>query len=139
MNSSSRFAVSVHALSVMAFMHKHGTPLVSSRMIATSVNTHPVVIRNLLRSLKAAGIIISKEGRDGGVRLSKPPGRILLSEIFAAVEGSSLLKAHANPEHKACPVSRAMKRVLPRIFREVDLAVQKTLRNKTLKQVIARV
>src|SRR5678816_27793 len=100
-SSSSRFAVAVHVLAVLGYIERHGASSVSSRMIATSVNTNPVVIRKLLRSLKKAGLVRSKEGKGGGVRLAKNAALISLRDIYRAVETSeSLLGVNKRPIFK---------------------------------------
>lgn len=136
MSASSRFAMAVHALAVLGYLERQGVPRLSSRLISRSVNTHAVVIRSLLVELKKAGLIESKEGKAGGVSLARPPARITLREIYAAVEGSAVLRGNPNPVFKPCPVSRGMKRVLPALFRDVDRAVERTLQDRTLAQVI---
>ena len=137
--SSSRFAVAVHTLAVLGFLQKRGVERASSQMLAKSVNTNPVVIRHLLSALKKAGLVVSKEGKEGGASLAKSAAKISLAEIFAAVEENGILSPNKNPELKSCPVSCGMKRVLPSIFKEVDKAVVKTLKGKTLQQVIDQV
>jgi Rrf2 family protein len=139
MPTNSRFAIAVHTLAVLGYLQRHGVDRVSSQMVAQSVNTNAVVIRNLLRSLKKAGLIQSKEGRSGGVSLARSPSKISLIEIFTAVETSTLLCLNKKPEFKPCPVSRGMKHVLPPIFQEVDLAVARTLRGKTLKDIVDQI
>ncbi len=139
MSTSSRFAIAIHTLAVLGFLKKHGVERASSRQIAKSVNTNAVVIRNLLSALKAAGLVESKEGKDGGVCLARAPAKISLQEIHAAVEGTGFLRLNKNSEFKACPVSCQMTGILHPIFAEVDSVVAKTLRGKTLKSIIDRI
>jgi Rrf2 family protein len=139
MSTNSRFAVAVHTLAAIGYLRRQGVERASSQLIATSVNTNAVVIRNLLRALKKAGLVESKEGKDGGVSLTRAPSKITLNEIYTAVEETRVLGLNPNPEFKACPVSRGMKRILPLIFDDVDKAVARTLQGKTLKDVIERI
>jgi Rrf2 family protein len=136
MAQNSRFAVAVHTLAAVGFLKLHGVQRASSRQIAQSVNTNAVVIRELLRSLKKAGLIHSKEGSTGGVSLARPPSRITLRDIYLAVEDSSAFGLNLKPEFKPCPVSRGIKRIMPSLFAEVDRAISGTLQRHTLKQVI---
>lgn len=136
MAASSRFAIAVHSLSVLAYLHKRGVDLISSQQIAMSVNTNPVVIRSLMKGLKKVGIIESKEGKAGGIRLSRSAAKISLDEIFAAVEDKTILNLNPNPEFKPCPVSKSMKSVLSSIFMDVDQAVVKTLKRHTLQDIV---
>jgi Rrf2 family protein len=136
MSSSSRFAVAVHVLTVIGFAGGRGMNRVSSQMLATSVGTHPVVIRELLRSLKAAGLIRSTEGRGGGASLAKPASKMSLREIFLAVEGEHLLAANERPEFKPCPVSRNMKKIMGDVYKDVDRAVGTALKGRSLQDLV---
>jgi Rrf2 family protein len=139
MSGSSRFAVAVHILTVLGYLEQKGVKLVSSSQIAVSVSTNPVVIRTLLRTLKKAGLVISKEGKGGGVRLAKPSSRISLLDIFAAVEGDALFAANDKPSFQPCPVSRNMKKIFSSVTDEIGGAVAQVLRGRTLKQLVERI
>jgi Rrf2 family protein len=138
MAGSSRFAVAVHALAVLAYLERHGIDRVSSADIARSVNTNAVVIRNLLRLLKRAGLIEAKEGKGGGVRLRKKARAISLERVYAIVEGESVLGVNRNPQCARCPVSRGMHDLFPKLVAEVDAAVARALRGRTLEQLVDR-
>ena len=139
MSASSRFAIAIHTLAVLGYLKKHGVERTTSQQIAKSVNTNAVVIRNLLRSLKKAGLVEAKEGKDGGVCLARVPSKISLQEIYAAVEETGILRQNKKSEFKFCPVSREMKGILYPIFAEVDEVVAKTLRGKTLQGIVDRI
>lgn len=138
MPGNTRFAVAVHVLVVLGCLEREGRELVTSGQIARSVNTNPVVIRTLLRVLKKAGLVRSKEGKGGGVRLAKSPARISLQEIYQAVEGAGILAASDKPRNELCPVSCGMKKVFRSVAEEVDDAVAQVLRGKTLKCLVDR-
>ncbi|MBI3558377.1 MAG: Rrf2 family transcriptional regulator [Deltaproteobacteria bacterium] len=136
MSTSSRFAIAIHTLAVLGYLKKHGVERATSQQIAKSVNTNAVVIRNLLRALKRAGLVEAKEGKDGGISLARPPAKISLRDVYAAVEEGGILCLNKNPELKACPVSREMSGILHPIFSEVDKAVAKTLQCRNLKSLV---
>ncbi|MEH6972615.1 Rrf2 family transcriptional regulator, partial [Bacillus sp. JJ675] len=66
MKISSRFTIAVHML---ALLHVRSDPL-TSEQIAGSVNTNPVIIRQISRLLKKGGLIEVKRG-SGGAYLRK--------------------------------------------------------------------
>src|SRR5438105_2398663 len=74
--TSCRFAMAVHVLSVLAY--KEGVP-VTSALLASSVNTNPVIIRRLLLSLQRDKLVETRKGSASGSRLSRSPGRINLA------------------------------------------------------------
>lgn len=137
MTSNSQFAVAIHVLCVLGVLEEMGEERVSSRQIAVSVNTNAVVIRNLVALLKEAGLVDSKEGKGGGLKLTKAPIKISLQDIYAAIaRDEGLLGLSKRAEFKQCPVSCGMKKILPPIFEEVDRAVAKSLKGRTLKSVM---
>jgi len=137
MTNNSQFAVAIHVLCVLGVLEEMGEERVSSRQIGMSVNTNAVVIRNLVGLLKEAGLVDSKEGKGGGLKLAKAPTKISLQDIYSAVAGDeSVLSLNKREEFKQCPVSCGMSKVLPPIFEEVDRAVAKSLKGRSLKSVM---
>jgi len=103
--SSGRFAMAAHALAVLA-QSDQGYP---SAYIASSVNTHAVFLRRILRDLVAAGLVEAREGRTGGYRLARPASRITLADVYRAVEpGGPLAPSPAEPNVR-CPVGAGMR------------------------------
>lgn len=134
MAANSRFAVAVHALAVIAW---HADARHSSREIAGSVATNPVVIRRLLAQLSRAGIVESAHGAKGGFRLARPAGKIRLYDVYAAVEEGGFF---ALPEkgNDQCPVSCRMKTILDGVFKRVESKVVPELKRATLADVVGQ-
>ena len=81
MQFSSRMTIAAHILLAIAeFADKEKT---TSTFLAQSVNVHPVIIRNTLGKLKAAGIVHVRAG-EGGATLANDPQKITLLDIFEA-------------------------------------------------------
>jgi Rrf2 family protein len=133
MAANSRFAVAVHALAMLAW---HGDRR-SSREIAASVATNPVVIRRLLVELARAGLVEATHGPKGGFRLAKPAERITLHEIYRAVEEGGFFALPPKSNAK-CPVACRMKAILDGVFSRVESKVVPELKRATLASVVAR-
>ena len=101
MPTSTRFAVSVHTLSVLAV--RGGRP-VRSEDLAYSVNTSAVVVRGILSRLTAAGLTTSQLGAGGGALLAKPAESIRLLDVYRAVEDSEIFSLHRTPPCENCAV-----------------------------------
>ncbi len=134
MAANSRFAVAVHALALIAW---HEDARHSSREIAGSVATNPVVIRRLLAQLSRAGIVESAHGAKGGFRLARSAGKIRLYDVYAAVEEGGFF---ALPEkgNDQCPVSCRMKAILDGVFKRVESKVVPELKRATLADVVGQ-
>ncbi len=134
MAANSRFAVAVHALALIAW---HEDARHSSREIAGSVATNPVVIRRLLAQLARAGIVEATHGSKGGFRLARPAARVSLYDVHRAVEEGGFF---ALPEkgNAKCPVACRMKEILDGVFARVESKVLPELKRTTLADVVRR-
>ncbi len=133
MQFSSRMTIAVHILLAIAeFADKEKT---TSTFLAQSVNVHPVIIRNTLGKLKAAGIVHVRAG-EGGATLANDPQKITLLDIFEAVEKEEDLfhfHEHPNPQ---CPVGKNMHAILDQRLISIQNVMRKEMRAITLQDLI---
>lgn len=127
--NNSRFSIAIHILTLLT---KAGGEWVSSDFIAGSVNVNPVLIRKEISNLRKKGLIISKEGKNGGSRLAKPAEKILLSEVYQAVRQSSLLGQTKNDPNPDCVVGRQINTHLDTLFQDAEKAMISQLNQKTM-------
>jgi Rrf2 family protein len=133
MAANTRMATAIQILCVIAYKGSAGT---TSEVVARSLQTNPVVVRRLLKSLERDGLVTIRPGKDGGVALARAPNRITLDKIYRAIEmdaGVFALRPKSNPK---CPVGARMKDLLEPIFGAADAAVEKALRRTTLGSLI---
>lgn len=107
-----------------------------STAIAASVNTNPVFVRELLRKLTKAKLVVTKEGKGGGVQLARPASAINLAEIYQAVEAGPVLKQNTRSKDPCCPVSCGMKSVLDPVVSEAEGAMLKILKERKLSELV---
>lgn len=131
MAASGWFSMSAHALALLA-QNKDGY---SSSYIASSVNTHAVFLRRVLKRLVEVGFIETREGRDGGYRLAKLPEDILLSDVYKAMEMDRALAPSPAEPNPMCPVGSGMPTVFGAIADEAEQAILKTLEQYTVADV----
>ena len=133
MQFSSRMTIAVHILLAIAeFADKEKT---TSTFLAQSVNVHPVIIRNTLGKLKAAGIVHVRAG-EGGATLANDPQKVTLLDIFEAVEKEEDLfhfHEHPNPQ---CPVGKNMHAILDQRLISIQNAMRKEMRAMTVQDLI---
>jgi Rrf2 family protein len=131
MNTNQRFAISIHALTLLA---SSNAPL-TSEMIASSVDTNPVVIRRAMANLRVHGLVKSKPGAHGGWTLVREPARIGLSEVYQCLGEDDVLFIHSHP-NKDCPIGGKIKGVLQNVFGEAQAELEKALGNHTVADVL---
>ena len=134
MQISSRFTIAIHMLSCLDVFGEDYK--VTSDFMAGSIQVNPVIIRNILRQLKAAGIVTVKRG-SGGAAVARPLDEVTLLDVYRAVEcveDGELFHFHENP-NPACPVGRNIHRVLDGKLDEVQKAMEDKLASFTLEDV----
>ncbi|RSN64072.1 RrF2 family transcriptional regulator [Actinomadura sp. WAC 06369] len=138
MKVSSRTAVAIHALTFLARWEDDG--LQSSNKIAESLESNPVLVRRILGSLRAKGMVDSVEGSGGGWRLARPAEDISLHDAYAAVESDeALLPVHAHPPSRNCMVGRHMQALLEEEFAAAQRALEERLSRTSVAEMLDRV
>jgi len=134
---SSRFTVAVHVLALISF-DDYGN--LTSRQIADSVNTNPVVIRRLMTKLKEAEFIDVSQG-NSGIELVKPLSDITLFDVYKAVEvveERELFQIHEDTNIK-CVVGANIQMVLEVILENAQTAMESVLKNVTLENIVSKI
>jgi Rrf2 family protein len=142
MAANSRFAVAVHVVTYLAHQRAMaGTPPLPSGVIATSVDTHPVVIRRVLSALARAGIVESRNGKGGGARLARKPEKITLLDIYRSTEDCELFAARpsrAKSSSRRCAVACRMESLLDPVFDTAQKAAEASLGKITIAQLLKK-
>jgi Rrf2 family protein len=133
MPTSTRFAVAVHVVTLMAWA---GDDPVKSEFIAASVNTNPVVIRRIMCALARARLVVSQTGAAGGSRLARAPDQITLLDVYRAVEGGDLFSLHRQPPNRRCPIGMNIQTILGDALQEVSAAIDEALAGTTVADVL---
>jgi Rrf2 family protein len=125
--------MAVHVLAVLAY--KDGDR-VTSDLLASSVNTNPVIIRRLLLVLQKARLVETRKGTGAGSRLSRSPARINLAQIYRAVEHSEPFATPSSKPNADCPVGNCIRRALNKVFASAEAALEQDLAKTSLATVL---
>ena len=125
--------MAVHVLAVLAY--KQGNP-VTSALLASSVNTHPVVVRRLLLALQRARLVETRKGAGSGSRLSCSPAQIDLARIFRAVEADEPFVMAPGLPNMDCPVGQCIQAELEKVFASAKEALERDLAATTLAAIL---
>ncbi len=61
--------------------------------LAAAERLSPNYLVQILTTLRQAGLVLSRRGKNGGYLLARPPGEITLADIALAMEGGSLIES----------------------------------------------
>lgn len=135
MQISMKCSVAVHCL--IFINEAKGIAKVTSKLLAESTGSNPVVIRNILSALKKAGIITVTRGT-GGAELCIAPSHISLYQIYSALEPdgvTSIIGIHPC-QGRPCPVAQNIRKVLEPPYHKIEEAVKEAMEEITLQSMI---
>lgn len=129
---TSEFAIAVHAL--VFLNHKQET--VSSEALACNVCTNPARVRKVMAKLKKAGIIVTKEGLDGGYHFDKEPSGVNLRQVCDALDVDFVSASwKSGDEDMNCMIASGMAAIMDEIYEDLDELCKKRLESITIQSI----
>jgi Rrf2 family protein len=104
-------------------------PPLRIREISESFEIPERYLVQILLQLKGAGLVISTRGAAGGYRLARPPTKISLGEILAAIDGPGLSIRDPSPARRSAAA------VLDPVWERVRAAERAVLDDTTVAQL----
>lgn len=135
MQISSRFTIALHILTAIETFQ--GQYRLTSRFLSGSIQANPVIIRNILLQLKAAGFVQIPRGR-GSITLLKSSNEISLLDVYKSIEPleqDKLFSFHKNPNPQ-CPVGRNIHNILDWRLLSVQQAMENKLESMKLSDIL---
>ncbi|VDG21124.1 Rrf2 family transcriptional regulator [Lactiplantibacillus mudanjiangensis] len=132
MRVSTRFSDAIHLL---AFLKIYDQQHLTSDLIASSIETSPVVVRRLMGKLRQAGLIKTVPG-SAQPTLAKPLDQISLLAIFYAVEGDKPLFSVDPKTNPDCIVGGNIQTVLRQYYQDAQTAAEARLAKTSLQDIV---
>ncbi len=133
---TSEFAIAVHAL---VYLNHKGATL-SSEALAENVCTNPARIRKVMARLKAAGLVITREGAEGGYRFALDPAAVTLRQVDEAVDGKLVSAAwRSGCREMDCLIASGMADIMEDIYSELDALCRRRLEQITIADIDRRI
>ncbi len=132
---TAEFIVAVHAIEFL----NHKKTSYSSEVIAENVCTNPARVRKVLHKLKAAGLLSSHNGAEGGYLFTADADKVTLLDVFDAV-GSKFIKVswRSGDAEMDCPIAAGMAPVMDDVFGQLDACCRSALSAMTIAQIDGR-
>ncbi|HZK44409.1 MAG TPA: Rrf2 family transcriptional regulator [Syntrophomonadaceae bacterium] len=133
---SSRFPVAVQILIILQWCSDDVK--ITSEVIASSVNTNPVIIRRIMGYLKKHDLITTASSADGA-KLLKKADQITLLDVYKAVElteANKLFALHENT-NPYCPIGSRINDVLELHLGEARNALEVKLDSITIQDLVS--
>ena len=110
-----------------------GAPM-KGEALATAQGVPVKFVENTLVELRRAGIVASQRGPDGGYRLARPAGEIVVADVFRALEGPLAEVRGERPEDVVYAGPAAH---LQHVWVAVRAALRLVLESVTLADILA--
>ncbi|MFR1786107.1 MAG: Rrf2 family transcriptional regulator [Ruthenibacterium lactatiformans] len=112
----SSFNLAVHALVCLS----HSGRSLSSEALAENICTNPTRVRRVMAGLKA-GMVETREGLDGGYRLTADPASLTLRQVAEAVNTRFVDCAwHSGDIDRNCAICSGMAGVMDTLYRQMN-------------------
>ena len=134
MQISSKFTIGVHLLVVVDYLSD--SEKVTSNVLAGSIGVNPVIVRNVMGSLKEAGIIDISQGKSG-ITLKKKLDEITFYDIYKAIDlvnEEGIFNFHENPNPK-CSIGRNIHKVLDDRLLSIQARMENEMKGMTVADV----
>jgi DNA-binding IscR family transcriptional regulator len=127
---SGKFAITTHILTLLS---KFPDEYLSSEFLAGSMNLHPVLVRKEIANLKKNNIVESKEGKNGGTKLSKSASNISLDAIYKMTFETVSLGFSKKTPNPNCPVGKKINENLENLYDEINEKISHQLKGISLE------
>lgn len=132
---STKLSIAIHIL--LAIVRFEAEERQTSTALANSIQINPVIVRNLIQKLKAAGLVQVDKGV-GGAHLVRTPDEISLYDIFIAVEEKQeLFKQHDNTNLN-CPLGYQIEGLIRPDFEDLERQLYQHMKEKSLQELVNR-
>lgn len=131
-----------HALAVTMFVadkvRRGMFDFVPSREISLQLGIKAPTLVKILQSLHHAGLIETREGARGGVRLARPASEITPKDVFDALENRrAVFQVDLAFQVKGDVPDRAMATIRS-VFESASSALESSLASQTIAQLVSR-
>ena len=130
MNINQNFGVAIHILTILSLSKDEYT---TSKRIAESVNTNPVVVRRILKELADHNLIITKQGRFGS-KLNPNLDDISFYDVYKIFYDGYVIKPTHQP-NDSCPVGMHINDVMCEMLDDVNKGFEEMLKKHTINQI----
>lgn len=128
----SRFLIATHALVMLA----HKQTQLSSTEIAENICVNPVQVRQVLRDLVQSQLVVSQQGRQGGIQLAKPAEDITLADVARSTHTDFLPGSwFTGDQDQECLISSGMGLFAQSLHADLVDAVFKRLEQTTIASI----
>ena len=136
MKYSLQFSDAIHILAYIEIFQE--TNLLSSEMIAKSIETSAANVRKIMSKLKKSGLIITQNGK-ATPSLARKPEKITLLDVYQSIEGNTNLIQVDPKTNPNCVVGSNIQEALTESYSRLQEKVEREMEQMTLAELIHKI
>lgn len=114
-----------YAVRALVYLANEDKDFISSREIAEKNHIPLIFMRRILQALTQSGIVETREGVTGGVRLARDPKTISITEVIRIFQGDVIISECLVRKRpclyvRRCALRRELKRIEQQLVQEFD-------------------
>ncbi|MFF2480849.1 RrF2 family transcriptional regulator [Paenibacillus sp. NPDC058071] len=126
------------ALQAMVILARKQT-CISSAELAVHLKSEATLLRRIMAKLVKEGLLDTREGRDGGYRLGRPPEEITLADVYSALRVGDPFCSGVIDTTGVHEFGQEMKAAFTEITDEVERRTVEVLQQGTIAQLAERI
>lgn len=130
MNTNQNYGIALHILGYLAYKDDY----VSSKNLANSINTNPVVVRRILGVLAKEGIVETKRGHFGS-RLNKKPEHISFYDVYKLFN-EGIISGPKHEPNENCEVGMIINDVVTNVLTTKTVEYETSLKKYNIEDVL---
>lgn len=134
MKYSTKLSDTIH---ILIFIALGDNEQLSSTKIAESIKTNPAYVRQLMATLKNAGIVVNTQGH-ANAALAKSTDKINMYDIYRAVEGDKPLLHLDTDTNPDCGIGINIQFAIGDFYHEIQNMIDEKMKSITLQDIIDR-
>lgn len=136
MKYSLQFSDAIHILAYIEIFQE--TNLLSSELIAKSIETSAANVRKIMSKLKKSGLIITQNGK-AAPSLARKPEKITLLDVYQSIEGNTNLIQVDLKTNPNCVVGGNIQEALTESYSRLQEKVEREMAQMTLAELIHKI
>lgn len=136
MKYSLQFSDAIHILAYIEIFQNSN--LLSSEMIAKSIETSAANVRKIMSKLKKSGLIITQNGK-AAPSLARKPEKITLLDVYQSIEGNTNLIQVDPKTNPNCVVGANIQEALAESYFRLQEKVEREMEQMTLAELIHKI
>lgn len=123
-------------MTALAQYYRSGRSFVSLKEVAEAKHLSLPYLSQIIVPLKQAGLVASKEGREGGYALAKAPNEISMMQVLEILEGPIAPVRCCNEQRGGCACGSAKYCNVKATWKQAQTMLAEFFKNKTLEDTL---